>query len=129
MYAIFDEAKCVQHVGVTRAINPSLRLHLGRKPDEAHFVKAFHMERPNRCGGGGVFWGGYMSRRLQPHSLADTHAVVPGVGGVDKKFFLIFGWDFLILVWGCSTCAPRPTRGSVLDAIKAGGAVQCFTPA
>ena len=48
VYAIYDESQSIQYVGVTRAINASLRLHLGRKPEATYFVKTYHMERPNR---------------------------------------------------------------------------------
>ncbi|CEM28487.1 unnamed protein product [Vitrella brassicaformis CCMP3155] len=48
VYAIYDEGKTLQHVGVTRSIRQSLLLHLARMPQLTHYVKVHHILRPNR---------------------------------------------------------------------------------
>eukprot|EP00976_Prorocentrum_cordatum_P054920 1107959-Prorocentrum_minimum.AAC.8 len=39
IYAIFDKEHALQYVGMSRSINPSLRLHLARMPSKCHYVK------------------------------------------------------------------------------------------
>ncbi|GAQ89125.1 hypothetical protein KFL_004890080 [Klebsormidium nitens] len=48
VYAIFDEEKVVRHVGISRAIGPSLRLHFARVPLQCWAVKVQHIKAPRR---------------------------------------------------------------------------------
>lgn len=48
VYAIFDETKTLQYVGISRQVYMSLRLHFVRVPSKCHFVKVQHIKQPNR---------------------------------------------------------------------------------
>ncbi len=48
VYAIFDQAKELQHVGYSRDVCLSLKQHLVRQPRACHWVKAITIDRPNR---------------------------------------------------------------------------------
>jgi len=67
-YAIYDQDKNLQFIGVSRAIQPSLRLHLGRFPNECHFVRVQHISRPSRA----------LLDGIRDHWLAAEGAVPPG---------------------------------------------------
>jgi hypothetical protein len=45
IYAIFDKEHALQYVGMSRSINPSLRLHLARMPSQCHYVKVNTTDR------------------------------------------------------------------------------------
>lgn len=47
-YAIFDEAKVLCYVGLSRDIYASLKQHLVRCPEHCHWVKVQTLDRPNR---------------------------------------------------------------------------------
>ncbi|CAM9786023.1 unnamed protein product [Discosporangium mesarthrocarpum] len=48
VYAIYDEAKVMQFIGVSRGVQNSLRLHLARCPDKTYFLKVQHITQPSR---------------------------------------------------------------------------------
>ncbi|BBN10299.1 hypothetical protein MPTK1_5g02430 [Marchantia polymorpha subsp. ruderalis] len=49
VYAIFDDAKTLQYVGVTRQVYQSMRLHFARFPSKCFYVKVQHLSRPSRA--------------------------------------------------------------------------------
>lgn len=48
VYAVFDETKILQYVGISRQVYMSMRLHFARVPSKCHFVKVQHVKQPNR---------------------------------------------------------------------------------
>ncbi|KAJ7298458.1 hypothetical protein O6H91_Y577100 [Diphasiastrum complanatum] len=48
VYAVFDEQKNLQYVGITRQVYHSMRLHFARVPKKCFYVKILHVSRPNR---------------------------------------------------------------------------------
>lgn len=48
VYAIFDEAKELVHVGKSRDATRSLRSILVRQPELSHYFKVFHVSKPSR---------------------------------------------------------------------------------
>jgi hypothetical protein len=48
VYAVFDAAGALAYVGVSRSVQQSLRLHLGRCPEQTHSVKVQHIMTPSR---------------------------------------------------------------------------------
>ena len=48
VYAIFDQTKTLQFVGLSRDVFASLKQHLVRQPTQCHWIKIKIIERPNR---------------------------------------------------------------------------------
>mmetsp|Transcript_20646 Transcript_20646/g.34012 ORF Transcript_20646/g.34012 Transcript_20646/m.34012 type:complete len:274 (+) Transcript_20646:65-886(+) len=48
VYAIYDADQTLVHVGMTRDIQESLRLHLGRKPLQCYFYRVVNFQKPSR---------------------------------------------------------------------------------
>lgn len=48
VYAVYDESKTLQYIGVSRGIQQSLRLHLARRPTQTYFFKVQNIARPSR---------------------------------------------------------------------------------
>ncbi|KAH7433691.1 hypothetical protein KP509_07G081400 [Ceratopteris richardii] len=48
VYAIFDNEKVLQYVGVSRQVHPSMRLHFARVPSKCSYVKVQNISRPSR---------------------------------------------------------------------------------
>ncbi|CAM6094859.1 unnamed protein product [Calypogeia fissa] len=48
VYAIFDDVKALQYVGVSRAVSPSMKLHFARVPSKCFYVKVQHLTKPSR---------------------------------------------------------------------------------
>eukprot|EP00904_Undaria_pinnatifida_P007530 jgi/Undpi1/3907/HiC_scaffold_16.g07275.m1 len=48
VYAVYDESKTIQYIGVSRGIQQSLRLHLARRPTQTYFFKVQNIARPSR---------------------------------------------------------------------------------
>mmetsp|Transcript_13304 Transcript_13304/g.18174 ORF Transcript_13304/g.18174 Transcript_13304/m.18174 type:complete len:299 (+) Transcript_13304:47-943(+) len=49
VYAVLGEDHKVEYVGVSRSINPTLRLHMARVPSKCYGVKVCHIDRPSRA--------------------------------------------------------------------------------
>jgi len=71
VYAIFDAEHALQYVGMSRSINPSLRLHLARMPAKCHYVKVAHVASPNRA----------VLQQVQDNWVAENGGPVPGNDG------------------------------------------------
>jgi len=71
IYAIFDKEHALQYVGMSRSINPSLRLHLARMPSQCHYVKVAHVAAPNRA----------VLQKVQDDWVASSVDSVPGNDG------------------------------------------------
>ncbi|XP_024526657.1 uncharacterized protein LOC112350950 [Selaginella moellendorffii] len=48
VYAVFDENKVINYIGISRQIHPSMRLHFARVPQKCYFVKVYHVTKPSR---------------------------------------------------------------------------------
>ncbi|KAL3688537.1 hypothetical protein R1sor_014846 [Riccia sorocarpa] len=49
VYAIFDDSKTLQYIGVTRQVYQSMRLHFARVPSQCFYIKLQHLSRPSRA--------------------------------------------------------------------------------
>ncbi|GBG74290.1 hypothetical protein CBR_g18701 [Chara braunii] len=49
VFAVFDEDKTLQYVGMSRQVYQSMRLHFARMPSKCHFVKVVHIASPSRA--------------------------------------------------------------------------------
>ncbi|KAH9287970.1 hypothetical protein KI387_032087, partial [Taxus chinensis] len=49
VYAIFDQNRTLQYVGISRQVYLSMKLHFARVPSKCYFVKIQHLNKPNRA--------------------------------------------------------------------------------
>ncbi|XP_057839556.2 uncharacterized protein LOC131049504 isoform X2 [Cryptomeria japonica] len=49
VYAIFDQNRTLQYVGISRQVYLSMKLHFARVPSKCYFVKIHHLNKPNRA--------------------------------------------------------------------------------
>ncbi|MBD2019067.1 GIY-YIG nuclease family protein, partial [Leptolyngbya sp. FACHB-36] len=49
VYAIFDQALVLQHIGYSRDVSLSLKQHLVRQPQACYWLKVQTIERPSRA--------------------------------------------------------------------------------
>eukprot|EP00897_Mesotaenium_endlicherianum_P010754 jgi/Mesen1/9707/ME000069S09118 len=49
VYAIFDDDKALQYIGISRGVYQSMRLHFARRPRQCSWVKLQHITRPSRA--------------------------------------------------------------------------------
>lgn len=68
VYAIFDDDKVLQYIGISRQILQSMRLHFARMPRQCGFVKLQHINRPSRA----------MLEAVRDSWIAENGGPVPG---------------------------------------------------
>ena len=49
VYAIFNQARVLQYIGLSRDVSLSLKQHLVRRPQQCYWVKVQTIDRPNRA--------------------------------------------------------------------------------
>ena len=49
VYAIYDDKKILQYVGISRNVNQSLRLHLARCPELTYYYRVHHITKPSKA--------------------------------------------------------------------------------